>query len=662
MGKRYDAEKVADFIHVLSDSVNKYGSRAELLKENYKKYISNEKYRGDLADESKKYLSLKQIQLHEGVVWIQQKILKIYTEIESDFKESVDRSEKARIDTDVLITTKKDFCIYQNAVDVHGGAIEDEAAWLEEELEGYLSFTQPSFDDPRKEYDDFCGKGKFLDKCLEKFEKFDSDACDYVNRTGLEDIIDEHRRDISKAVSDLNKVTDFRPEVEKIELTSLAVGAKAIVNATENSNAQMTQDEKVDLWLTPGYKLSEAEIKEARAICAKELSKINIEPTNANPVSDEDKLIYERYSALRIKCDKFSAWGTGFTMPFAYLIKFGMDLGEDISGTIKEMFAGGLFGYDSDIYLKILGQRENYSENTKEALDNLNKQKANAITQNPDEYTAGYIMGQATAYYVTSPAFKGMASSAGITSDVGQFMANQFGQNWQDIMIDTNALYEELKADGELSSSDRSLLVQNVVQNAVMNLTQAEAEAMVDIVTSSKSTKSLAELKKIGQSSDDTAKIANQGDEVIKDGSHLNNGELKPNIKYQTGEHEYIYETNGEGLISRASTDNLQVKTHEGRLAHNSNTYGKEAGDQAGHIFGDRFGGSPELDNLVSQAQKVNQSEFKIIENEWAKALNNGKKVMVDIEINYDGISRRTKSFDISYTIDDIPFYKHIDN
>lgn len=39
-----------------------------------------------------------------------------------------------------------------------------------------------------------------------------------------------------------------------------------------------------------------------------------------------------------------------------------------------------------------------------------------------------------------------------------------------------------------------------------------------------------------------------------------------------------------------------------------------------------RFGGSPKLDNLVSQAQRVNQSDYNIIENQWAKAIENGKK------------------------------------
>ena len=151
-------------------------------------------------------------------------------------------------------------------------------------------------------------------------------------------------------------------------------------------------------------------------------------------------------------------------------------------------------------------------------------------------------------------------------------------------------------------------------------------------------------------------------DGIIRDGSQLENGRLKSNVIYQSGEYDYIYKTNESGLITNASTDSLQIKTHNGRLNHNPNTYGKAEGDQAGHLFGDRFGGSPELDNLVSQARKVNQSEFKIIENQWANALRNRQQVTVDITINYANENARPVSFDISYTIKGVPFFSSISN
>ena len=151
-------------------------------------------------------------------------------------------------------------------------------------------------------------------------------------------------------------------------------------------------------------------------------------------------------------------------------------------------------------------------------------------------------------------------------------------------------------------------------------------------------------------------------DNIITDGSHLENGKLKPNVTYKTGEHDYFYSTNEDGLIVNARTDDLQFKKHERRHKHNPNTYGKKPGDHAGHLIGDRFGGSPELDNLVSQAENVNRREYRKIEEQWAKALKNGQKVTVNIDIHYDKGGVRPSSFDISYTIDGKRYNREISN
>ena len=152
-------------------------------------------------------------------------------------------------------------------------------------------------------------------------------------------------------------------------------------------------------------------------------------------------------------------------------------------------------------------------------------------------------------------------------------------------------------------------------------------------------------------------------DSIIRDGSHINSdGTLKPNVKYTTGEHEYIYTTNENGFINSAHADKLEFKTHAGRLKHESKTLGKLKGDHAGHLFGDRFGGSPKLDNLVSQAQRVNASEYKVIENQWAKAIKEGKDVSVDIFVNYSDLTGRPSSFDVSYVIDGIDYFHTISN
>ena len=118
---------------------------------------------------------------------------------------------------------------------------------------------------------------------------------------------------------------------------------------------------------------------------------------------------------------------------------------------------------------------------------------------------------------------------------------------------------------------------------------------------------------------------------IIKDGTHLQKGKLKPNIRYIAGEYDYIYETDIKGRICKFETDNLQLTKRKKRLKHDPNTPGKVKGNHAGHLAGDRFGGSPEIDNLVSQTSKNNLSNYKAIENEWAEAIKQNKKVEVSI-------------------------------
>lgn len=139
-------------------------------------------------------------------------------------------------------------------------------------------------------------------------------------------------------------------------------------------------------------------------------------------------------------------------------------------------------------------------------------------------------------------------------------------------------------------------------------------------------------------------------------------GKLKPNIKYKSGEYNYSYETDGMGRISKFETDNLKFTNREGRLDHNPNTPGKLDGDHAGHLAGDRFGGSPELDNLVSQSSNVNLSQYKKMENQWAQAIKEGKQVKVNVEVKYEGNSLRPSKFNVQYEIDGEAFSKNLLN
>lgn len=142
----------------------------------------------------------------------------------------------------------------------------------------------------------------------------------------------------------------------------------------------------------------------------------------------------------------------------------------------------------------------------------------------------------------------------------------------------------------------------------------------------------------------------------------MKDGKPLPSVTYQTGEHKYYYTTDSMGRITKIQAPNLQYKLHADRLDHNPDTVDKQDFDHAGHLIADLFGGSPELDNLVSQWSKVNQKFYRNIERFWDECLAEGISVSVDISIEY-GDGMRPEAFHVYYIIDDtIDFYDIISN
>lgn len=127
-------------------------------------------------------------------------------------------------------------------------------------------------------------------------------------------------------------------------------------------------------------------------------------------------------------------------------------------------------------------------------------------------------------------------------------------------------------------------------------------------------------------------------------------GKLKPNCEYQIN--GYSYKTDECGRITEAS-GNLKL-SGESRKSLNEQSIGgadKLDTDVRGHLIADRFGGSNKKENLVAQDGNLNGGQYKKIENECAKALQQGKDVSMSVEVEYDGDSQRPSSFTVTYTI-----------
>ena len=143
--------------------------------------------------------------------------------------------------------------------------------------------------------------------------------------------------------------------------------------------------------------------------------------------------------------------------------------------------------------------------------------------------------------------------------------------------------------------------------------------------------------------------------------------DLLPNVSYVLD--GVKYQTDDLGRIVSVSFENLMLKP-EGQarksLRHITiETLGKGyevAGDQKGHIIGDRFRGSNSIANLVPMSPELNQRDYLAIENIWAEAIQNGQIVDGTIKFLYDGASFRPSRMDITYLIDGIETFAKLFN
>ena len=115
----------------------------------------------------------------------------------------------------------------------------------------------------------------------------------------------------------------------------------------------------------------------------------------------------------------------------------------------------------------------------------------------------------------------------------------------------------------------------------------------------------------------------------------------------------YGYRTDDQGRIVQAYgelrlTDDPQ---RDGKAQREAGGAARQPGDDGGHYIGTRFGGSPGAENLSAQNQVVNRSDYKRLENSWARDLQQGNRVFVSIESSYPGSQDRPAVLSGTYTV-----------
>lgn len=188
-----------------------------------------------------------------------------------------------------------------------------------------------------------------------------------------------------------------------------------------------------------------------------------------------------------------------------------------------------------------------------------------------------------------------------------------------------------------------------IKENSIMEANKPDTSQALDLSRSEIGDKSYPDASNLIDLSENNESSFEKDDngKVYKE-----NGELLPNNEYTI--RGYDYKTDDQGRIVSASGD-LRWKDHEGRLEMPDNIHDIGKGDERstddrGHLIADEFNGSGGKENLVPMDSYLNQhGDYRNLEKEWEQKLAAKENVYVEIDVDYNGDSRRPEAFTVGY-------------
>lgn len=148
---------------------------------------------------------------------------------------------------------------------------------------------------------------------------------------------------------------------------------------------------------------------------------------------------------------------------------------------------------------------------------------------------------------------------------------------------------------------------------------------------------------KIGDDTYETDDIGN---------TYKKNGALLPDTEYTVNGSTYRTDENG----NKVSCDAEPKISEEGKRniteQRESGGEDRKEGDQGGHIIARILGGAEGGENLIPMRRTINQGDYKKMELEIKRALEEGKHVSIHIDLEYDRTSSRPNKIMAAYTID----------
>lgn len=134
--------------------------------------------------------------------------------------------------------------------------------------------------------------------------------------------------------------------------------------------------------------------------------------------------------------------------------------------------------------------------------------------------------------------------------------------------------------------------------------------------------------------------------------AYKKNGELLSNTEYTVNGNTYKTDERGNKISCDSNPEYTQEGSRNMREQRESGGEERQEDDDGGHIIARVLGGAEGEENLVPMRRTINRGDYKRMENDIAKALQEGKNATIHIDIEYDGDSSRPSKIRAKYLID----------
>lgn len=133
---------------------------------------------------------------------------------------------------------------------------------------------------------------------------------------------------------------------------------------------------------------------------------------------------------------------------------------------------------------------------------------------------------------------------------------------------------------------------------------------------------------------------------------YMSDGKLSPNSTYELNGSVYTTDDKGRITSCEAKPQRSPENPRDNDAQREAGGNNRKENDQGGHIVGRDLNGDSGGGNLVAMDSKINQSDYKRMENDVKTSLDEGKDVTTKTEITYDGDSERPDKITVTVTTD----------